>query len=428
MCDRQLCLTYHQYQIFRTALKTRLPILLLAAPLLSAQEPEAVVKKSPIALLPNGSVLQGVLLPRYDENRRLVGDLKAETMTLIDGDRIQGETVLIRFYNADRTPGGRVELTRALFDQEKSCLYAKQDVVMTRDRLDAKGGGLVYSFESGEGFLLGPVSTRLSPPPPSTSMNTNPFAIPAAALLAFAPTTAPAAPPAFVTPEEIAEMKTQAAKARPAYETAEKSTSASLSAGREAATTASAAATSFMRKNEINTIASDDSREAAPLEVSPGPNDTVINCEGGMYFDNDEGVLVYMKNVTVIDPRFNLSGADELKIFFDKKPAGKEDDPEEAPGLASNIGDVRKLIATGAVRMIQKSVDGKKPVEASGGLLIYDIKSGEMIISERFPWVKQGTFYARAKEANLSLRLLNTGEFNTRGAWEMGAPLDLKGR
>ena len=71
---------------------------------------------------------------------------------------------------------------------------------------------------------------------------------------------------------------------------------------------------------------------------------------------------------------------------------------------------------------------GKEPVEASGGLLTYDIPTGEIIISERFPWVRQGSFYARAKEPNLTLRLLNDGSFSTHGNWEMGGNLNLNGR
>lgn len=411
-------------------LNPRIAILCLAAPLLYAQEPEAVAKKSPIALLPNGSVLHGVLLPRYDEQRRLVGDLKAETMTLIDGDRVQGEGVLIRFYNPDRSLSGKVELTRALFDQEKSSLTAKQDVRLTRDRLTATGGGLVYSFQSGEGFLLGPVSTRLSPPAPPTSMNVNPLTFPAVALLAFAPAILPAAPPANVSPEELAELKAEAATVKPEIDAANQSAAAELSADREAAAKATDSATAFMRKNNIKPIANDAgaAAEAKPLDVVPGPEDTVIECDGGMYFDAEEGVLVYLKNVRVTDPRFSLSGANELKIFFDKKPGQEKAEPKKAAGPVANFGDVKKLLATGAVKILQKSVGGKEPVEASGALLTYNVQSGEIIISGGFPWVKQGAFFARAQEPDLTLRLLNDGSFSTQGNWQMGGKLNLNGQ
>lgn len=261
-------------------------------------------------------------------------------------------------------------------------------------------------------------------------MNTNPLTFPAIALLAFAPAILPAAPPAFVSPEELAEIKADAETAKPELDAANQSASLELSADREASGKATEAATAFMRKNSINTIAADGNvkDEAKPLAVEPGPGDTIINCDGGMYFDADEGVLVYLKNVRVTDPRFNLDGADELKIFFDKKPGGKKAEAGESVGPTANFGDVKKLIATGAVKILQKGVAGKDPVEASGGLLTYNIKSGEIIISERFPWLKQGAFFARAKEPNLTLRLLNDGSFSTEGNWEMGGNLNLKGK
>ena len=49
-----------------------------------------------------------------------------------------------------------------------------------------------------------------------------------------------------------------------------------------------------------------------------------------MYFDSDEGVFVYLKNVRVTDPRFTMSGANELKVFLGKKP--------EKPGFPGHGG------------------------------------------------------------------------------------------
>jgi lipopolysaccharide export system protein LptA len=414
----------------------RISILFLAIPLLHAQEPEDVVKKSPIALLPNGSVLQGVLLPRYDAQRNLVGDLRAETMTLIDGDRVQGENVLIKFYNQDRSIKGKVALTRALFNQAKSILSAKEPVEITNDRLTANGSGLIYSFQKGKGFLLGPATTRISATPPATTMNMKSITTPAAAaILSLATATANADPPAYVSPEELAAIKADAETAKPALTAANKNSQEQLASDIAAGDKAAAAAKDFVKDNGIKTVATENDAAAAPakpLEVKPGPNDTIITCDGGMFFDADAGVLVYLDNVTVTDPRFDLSGANELKIFFDKKPEEKADKPKQEGdavlgGSTVNFGDVKKIVGSGAVRILQKGVAGKAPVEASGAVLTYDVPKGEIIIHGGFPWVKQDKFFARAKEPNLTLRLLNDGSFSTQGNWEMGGNLNLKG-
>jgi lipopolysaccharide export system protein LptA len=403
---------------------------LLAAPALCAQGTSPDVKKNPVSLLPSGSVLKGVLLPRYDKERNLVGDMKAETMTLIDSERVQGENVLIRFFNRDRSLRGKVELENALFDQAKSRLFANEPVEITTDRLVARGGGLVYSLREGKGFLKGPASTWISAPPTATSMISSPFS--AAALVAFclAPSPLVALPPAFVSEDELAAIKADAATAKPEADKRSAATQASFMASVEEGKKASAAALEFISVSEIKSVATQApaaETEAKPLEVNPGPNDTLITSDGGMYFDSDEGVLVYLGNVKVTDPRFDLSGAQQLKVFFEKKPEKKKakGKPKEPAGMG-NFGDVQKIVAEGAVLIDQKAVGEKEPVQASGRILTYNIATGEIIIHGGYPWVKQGTYFARAKEPNLTLRLLNNGSFSTQGNWEMGGNMNLK--
>ena len=405
---------------------------LLAAPALCAQGTAPDVKKNPVSLLPSGSVLKGVLIPRYDKERNLVGDMKAETMTLIDTERVQGENVLIRLFNRDRSLRGKVKMENALFDQAKSRLFANEPVEITADRLVARGVGLVYSLREGKGFLKGPASTWISAPPTATSMISSPFS--AAALVAFclAPSPLIALPPPFVSEEEIAAIKADSAPAKPEADKRSATTQASFNESVEQGNQASAAALEFISTSEIKSVAMQEPRaeeEAKPLEVKPGPDDTLITCDGGMYFDSDEGILVYLGNVKVTDPRISLSGAQQLKVFFEKKPEkkkAKKDDKK--PGGMGNFGDVQKIIAEGAVRIDQKGVNGKEPIQASGRILTYNIPTGEIIIHGGFPWVKQGTLFNRAKEPNLTLRLLTSGSWSlTPGNWEMGGNLNLKG-
>ncbi len=406
-------------------------MLLLAAPALFAQGTSPDMKKNPVSLLPNGSVLKGVLLPRYDKERNLVGDMKAETMTLIDSERVQGENVLIRFFNRDRSLRGKVVLENALFDQAKSRLFANEPVEIATDRLVARSGGLVYSLRGGEGFLRGPATTWISAPPTATSMNSSPFSAAALVALCLAPSPLVAVPPAFVSEDELTAIKADSAPAKPQADKLTAATEASFTASVADGKKASSAALEFIKTSELKAVATEEpapETEAKPLDVKPGPDDTVITSEGGMYFDADEGVLVYLKNVKVTDPRFDLSGASQLKVFFEKKPEKKEAKGKaKEPAGMGNFGDVQKLVAEGAVLIDQKGVGGKDAVQASGRILTYNIPTGEIIIHGGYPWVKQGTYFARAKEPNLTLRLLNNGSFSTEGNWEMGGNLNLKG-
>ncbi len=268
-----------------------------------------------------------------------------------------------------------------------------------------------------------------SPTPPLHAM-----AVLGMALLAQA---LPAAPPPAITAAEIAALQADAASKAPAAAAANTAARSSLDTDLAAAAAASQAAATFLAQADLPPVpAAAIPAPAKPLDVTPGPDDTVIHCEGGMYFDPDDGVLVYLKNVTVKDPRFNLSGANELKIFFGKKPAKAEtkDQPattkpaaQDKPGLAGNFGDVERIVATGAVLIDQKAAAGKDPIKASGAIFTYNLKADQIILSGGYPWVLQGKTYMRAKEPNLMLRISpKAGSFVTEGNWEMGGTLQPK--
>lgn len=402
----------------------RLHILLLFSALSAAGQDIMPGRKNPIDLLPDGSVLHGVLLPRYDERHALVSDLKARVLTLVDRDLIRGEDVLIRFFNPDRSLRGRIALNLAILYQKNSTIIAEEPVEFSSDQLLANGSGLVYGYRNGEGFLRGPATTRIIKTRETTM---NPPGLHASALvaLAIAPAGLHAAPPLVVSKAELAGIEAEAATISPALASANEQTRIRLEETSSASSTASAKADSFIAASGMKAVptpTADNQPATGPLSVTTGPGDTIINCQTGMYFDADEGVLVYKGNVRVADPRFDLSGADELKVFFDKKAGA----PDKSAGPTGGFGDVRKLVATGAVLIDQKSVGGKESIEASGRVLIYDVPKGEIIIQGGFPWVRQGAIYARAKEPDLTLRLQNNGSFVTEGSWEMGGSLNLQ--
>jgi lipopolysaccharide export system protein LptA len=243
-----------------------------------------------------------------------------------------------------------------------------------------------------------------------------------------------AAPPKPLSADELSALGKAAAPRAAQAATALNSARETFATDSKDSANASAAAKTFLIQADIPLPADDNASEAKPLDVKPGPGDTVISSDGGMYFDADEGIFVYLKNVRVKDPRFELSGAEELKIFIGKKPATAADDTRKdgetsvpGLGLGAKFGDVERIIATGAVRILQKEVEaGKQPVEASGAVFTYHLNSGEIVINGGYPWVKQGANFMRAKQPNLILRIQKNGSFVTEGSWEMGGNLDAK--
>ncbi len=401
-------------------------------------------KLAAISLLPNGSQLQGVMLPRYDNDHRLIGVLKAKAMTLVDEQTISGDSVNIRFFNPDRSQRGRVDLTHAIFNQTSGMLRADESVTLVSDRVSAQGKGLIYAFEKGEGFLFGPVDTWMQTP---TETTMNPPKVPrstvaasAVGLMLISTPIANAEPPPAADPAAIEASAESKAEVHAAAASASRN---NLRVDLESSVATTDAAVKFLEQADIISVnrkpADPNLPENKPLEIKPGPTDTLISCEGGMYFDADAGIFVYLKNVKVTDPRFNLTGANELKIRLGKKPE-KAPDPTDAQkqpdadqkktpgiGLGAKFGDVESIIATGAVKILQKEVEpGKQPVEASGAIFTYHPKQGDITLSGGYPWVMQGATFMRAMEPNLILRIQKSGSFVTEGNWQMGGKIDQK--
>lgn len=403
------------------------PALLMAREETSSTAPKREITVS--SLLPPGSLLSGVMLPRYDENRRLLGVLRAKTMILVNSDILDGETVSIELFNPDRSPRARMDLIKARFDQAKGTLSAKDPVKMSSERLSASGTGLIYEVDQAQGFLMGPVTTRIKEPQ-ATTMNTSESPRRAAALLATSllvlpVTTAPAAEPPV--------PKEDSASSAPSVAAANAQARSGLREVLTASAEASRAATAFLDQEDLLAKAAPATPEvvldAKPLEVKPGPNDTVINCEGGMYFDTDQGLLVYLTNVTVADPRFTLDGANEIKVFFEKLPAdpAAKSKPDAKPtpgGLNARIGEAERVVATGAVHLLQKPDGTNEVIEAAGAIFTYHFKTGEVILSGGKPWVKKGGMINRAKQSNQTIRIID-GKFTfSAGGTETILPLD----
>jgi hypothetical protein len=397
-------------------MRTLVTILAAVCPLLPAAAQDVARKKdfSAMSVLPDGSQLHDVILPRYDENRVLTAVLKAGVITLVNGREMTGGDVAVRFFNPDRSERGQIDLVSATFDRERNFLRSDRPVKLRSERLDARGAGLFYDIGSGEGFLMGPAVTTIFPKPRETAMKTHTSPIRAAAVLGMA-----------LVSQPLAAQETPAATAA-----ANKESRANLRATLEASAAANRAATAFLDKADLlaanDAAAPDATPEPAPLEVEPDPNRTVIDSDGGFYFDAAKGVFVFLKNVRVHDPRFELTGANDLKIFTEKQPSKADAKDGGKPkgmmgGGGIDLGDVEKMVATGAVKFRQKQPKpGEQPLVASGAIFTYNVKAGDIVISGGYPWFTRGKDYLRAKEPNLTLRIDKDFNASTEGDWQLG--------
>lgn len=140
--------------------------MLLAPSLLVAEESTLAPELAPdrslpaVSLLPAGSILKKVLIPRYDKQKKLTAVLRSDEMTVIDNQTVEGRLVRLEFYHPDRSQRGRIDLELARFDQKKGMLESRKPVDIVSSDFTAHGTGLTFAQKQSQGFLSGPVQTR----------------------------------------------------------------------------------------------------------------------------------------------------------------------------------------------------------------------------------------------------------------------------
>lgn len=375
------------------------------------------------------------MLPRYDKNRKLTSVLKCDEMTLVSDDVITGKRVSIESFHPDRTVKARINLASAIYDQAQSLLRAGEAVVISSERLHAVGTGLVYSLDQQKGFLNGPVTTTLLQARP-TAMNPASPSLRATALLGISLMPLIAAPPK-ATPEETAQIERDAAPMAEKAAAAEKTARNELRAALEASDATNKSAIEFLEKADLlaanGSASAEPAPEPEPLAVPNDPTLTKVDSKG-LYFDSTENVVVFLKDIVVNDPGYHLTAANELKIYFDKKEpaAPKAPAPDEDSKAGDkrgsirfgggNFGDPRLIVATGAVKVVQKNpAQGEEAVQASGAMFHYDIATETITIRGGSPWFIRGNQGLRAGKPDSWLRLDKNYNITTdpNGQWTL---------
>ena len=397
-----------------------------------APEETTEKKASALSLLPHGSVLEDVILPRYDEQRRILNALKIGVLTLVDDDSVDGRPVAVEFFETTGKLRGRIDLAQARFHQSAKRLRADESVTILFDRFAASGNGLVFYQQRSEGFLGGPLRNWIFPqaleiPMKPISSTLLAATLPTLALANPAPQSAtPANPPQPPT------FESAAPELRQSLETSRQQLRADL----EAANQARASADAFLQETDLPALPPRQPNAAeppSPPDDSPSPDFIQIDCDGGQYFSIDKGRLLYLGNVRVDHPDFQLEGANEVQILFAPKdkdenttpgpsptpdPAGepeKTDRGFDTSRFQDALGDLDRIVASGTLLIRGKATDTRQAMEASGALLTYDAKNKRITLSGGKPWITRGREYVRATRDSAILTIQENGEFSFDG-------------
>ena len=154
---------------------------------------------------------------------------------------------------------------------------------------------------------------------------------------------------------------------------------------------------------EAETASAAPDPEEAFISKTPAENLYSVDCDGDLYFDMEDGVLVFMKNVRIRNPSLSMDCADHLKIYAefapkkhgDKKPSErkKEKEKEKAvekegdkPQVALPNGgnfdynSIKTVAASGNVRIRYTNKQGETS-NAQADKITYNAKTGEIILT-----------------------------------------------
>lgn len=148
-------------------LATLLPALLapltlapLAASPSNPNDPVASDEFPALQFLPVGSIVRGIVIPRYSEHRA-VAKLCADEMLVATRSTVQLKRISATLYAPDKQ-NTRLDSEEARYSFKTDEVIADGDTSVHDPRFRAQGTAAVYSTGKGRGILHGPVHTTIS--------------------------------------------------------------------------------------------------------------------------------------------------------------------------------------------------------------------------------------------------------------------------
>lgn len=113
-----------------------------------------------LQLLPAGSVVENISLPRY-ENHRVTALLQADKLCIIDRRTVELQGIRGTLYNTDGTKT-EVQAGNVRYDFTTKKAISAGTVSVNDARFSARGERLLYNTTNNRGVLVGPVRTTFS--------------------------------------------------------------------------------------------------------------------------------------------------------------------------------------------------------------------------------------------------------------------------
>ncbi len=337
-----------------------------------------------LELLPAGSILKKISIPRYNKDYTPSSLLTADQLEVISKEEIQGTHVGISLYDAKGNIKTCSVLNSVNYNQATGLLTSKENLTFSGGTFTASSQGLTLDWENQRGFLLGKNQTLIYIKQSILMKNSNPQPLKASSKAKSLATTAAvaviASSPSFLSAQDLAQIDEISKPSTELLIQQLDQTKASLDA-----TVAAEAKIATIRKElteKLGAVPSIDITQPVPLELLPAKGKQFIRITSDqLLFDAKKGIFVYYGNVRITHPKYTFSCDGELKIILSEAATSKKLKPEERAKLKPNdlFDDVSQVIATKNV-IVQGKDNKGRPVNAVTQNLTFTKTTGDIIL------------------------------------------------
>ncbi|MFT6794220.1 MAG: lipopolysaccharide export system protein LptA [Rubritalea sp.] len=337
-----------------------------------------------LELLPAGSILKKISIPRYNKDYTPSSLLTADQLEVISEEEIQGTHVGISLYDAKGNIKTRSVFNSVNYNQATGLLTSKENLTFSGGTFTASSQGLTLDWKNQRGFLLGKNQTLIYIKESILMKNSNPQPLKARSKAKSLATTAAvaviASSPSFLSAQDLAQIDEISNPSTELFIQQLDQTKASLAAS--VAAEAKIATIRKELKEKLGAVPSIDITQPVPLELLPIKGKQFIRITSDqLLFDAKKGIFVYYGNVRITHPKYTFSCDGELKIILSEAATSKKLKPEERAKLKPNdlFDDVSQVIATNNV-IVQGKDNKGRPVNAVTQNLTFTKTTGDIIL------------------------------------------------
>ena len=334
-----------------------------------------------LKVLPAGSVLKDVRIPRYTAELLPASFLKAKKLTIVNKTEVEGEGVDITVFDDAGKPKLSSHISKLLYNKSAGTIVSQQQLIFKGDTFHIKSQGLVTNWDDQQGFLLGKTETIIYLKKPlfmKPSTKKSPVKKSAAAAIAAVAITYPN----NLTAQNMAELDKISAPSTVLIQENSANHKAEMASYDELskALTAQKAAVALKLLTSLPVAVAQPEQKEAKAEDGLNLLKAIkITSKGNPFFDAKKGVLIYEKNFNAVSERFTFTADGEVKFLAEEQAFVKKLSDEAKKKLKFEERYHTRVIANKNIKIRTKDKDGK-PIKIDAGNLIYDHNAKTIII------------------------------------------------